>query len=73
MSMVFVDEKEQILSWVLLTIINTIKYCSHAENELFRFVPETYLDSLSDLNSILNEYTKIYPQFGNLTLGNIFF
>lgn len=69
MSMVFVDTKENILEWVLTIISNTIKYCSENEDELFRFIPEFYIDNLLGLMVLLPDYTNITQKFDSIIIG----
>lgn len=67
--MIFVDTKENILEWILMIITNTIKYCSETEDELFRFVPEFYIDNLLGLMVLLPDYTNITQQFDSIIIG----
>lgn len=70
MNLVFSDTKETICEWILMIISNTIKYCSENDDELFRFVPEFYIDNLLGLMVLLPEYTNITQQFENIIFGN---
>lgn len=70
MSLVFVNVNENILEWILMITSNTLKYCSETEGELFRFVPEYYVDNLIGLIVLLPDYTKRTHQFENIIIGN---
>ncbi|XP_050527648.1 E3 ubiquitin-protein ligase RNF123-like isoform X2 [Daktulosphaira vitifoliae] len=63
LSMIFFDSKEQILSWMLMVVASTIKNCSEYEEELFRFLPEYYLDNLLGLTVMLPDYTNAIQQY----------
>lgn len=73
LSMVFSDSKEQVLSWMLMVIANTIKNCSEYEEELLRFLPEFYLDNLLGLTVILPDYTYTIQQYEAVITGNTIF
>eukprot|EP00102_Acyrthosiphon_pisum_P014112 XP_008183980.1 PREDICTED: E3 ubiquitin-protein ligase RNF123-like isoform X1 [Acyrthosiphon pisum] len=62
-SLIFVDANERILEWILSIVSNTVKYCSDVEDELFRFVPEFYIDNLMGLAVLLPDYTNIIQKF----------
>lgn len=70
MSLVFVNVNGDILEWVLTVTSNTIKYCSEMEGELFRFVPEYYVDNLLGLIVLLPDYTNRTHKFENIIIGN---
>lgn len=70
MSMVFVDANENNLEWILAMISYTIKYCSEYENQLFRFVPEFYVDNMMGLVLLLPDYTNPFQKFENIVVGN---
>lgn len=72
MSLIFVDTKGEILSWIVMTVCNTLKYGSENEKELFRFVPEFYIDSLLGLTYVLYDYTSITQENKNFIFGNLF-
>ncbi|VVC25271.1 Concanavalin A-like lectin/glucanase domain,SPRY domain,Zinc finger, RING-type,B30.2/SPRY domain [Cinara cedri] len=68
MSMVFLDSKQIILEWIIMIISNTIKYSSENEEELFRFVPEFYVDNLLGLMVLMPDYTNTTQQFENIII-----
>lgn len=70
MSLIFIDTNEQILEWILTVISNTVKYCSETEDELFRFVPEYYIDNMLGLMVLVPDYTNKTQQFQNIIIGN---
>lgn len=70
MSFVFINTNENILEWILMITSNTLKYCSETEGELFKFVPEYYIDNLIGLTVLLPDYTKRTHQFENIIIGN---
>lgn len=70
MSMVFLDTKKSILEWILVIVCNTIKYCSENDEELFRFVPEFYIDDLLRVMVMLPDYTSLTQQFEHIIVGN---
>lgn len=70
MSMVFINTNESILEWILTVISNTVKHCSETEGELFRFVPEFYIENLLGIVVILPDYTNETQQFENIITGN---
>ncbi|XP_025196504.1 E3 ubiquitin-protein ligase RNF123-like [Melanaphis sacchari] len=65
-SLIFVATNEQILEWILTIISHTLKYCSDIEDELFRFVPDFYIDNLLELAVILPDYTNITQKFDDI-------
>lgn len=70
MSMTFINTNESILEWILAVISNTIKYCSETEGELFRFVPEFYIDNMLGIVVMLSNYKNETQQFENVITGN---
>lgn len=70
MSLIFIDANEHILEWVLTVISNTVKYCSETEDELFRFIPEYYIDNMLGLIVLVPDYTNRTQQFQNIIIGN---
>lgn len=70
MSMTFINTNESILEWILTVISNTIKHCSENEGELFRFVPEFYIDNILGIVVILPDYKNETQQFENIVTGN---
>lgn len=70
-SLIFVAANEQVLEWILMIISNTLKYCSDIEEELFRFVPDFYIDNLLGLAVLLPDYTNITQKFDDIIVGNI--
>lgn len=70
MSMTFTDTNEQILEWILLTISKTIKHCSETEEELFRFLPEYYIDNMVGLIVLLPDYANKTQQYENIITGD---
>lgn len=70
-SLIFVGVNEQILEWILSIVSNTVKYCSDVEDELFRFVPEFYIDNLMGLAVLLPDYTNVIQKFDAIIVGNI--
>jgi len=69
--LIFVATNEQILEWILAIISHTLKYCSDIEDELFRFVPDFYIDNLLGLAVLLPDYTNITQKFDDIIVGNI--
>lgn len=70
MSMIFVEANENILEWILAMISQTLKYCSENERELFRFVPEFYIDNMIGMVILLPDYTSPFQKFVNIDIGN---
>lgn len=70
MSLIFIDANEHILEWILTVISNTVKYCSETEDELFRFIPEYYIDNMLGLIVLVPDYTNRTQQFQNIIIGN---
>lgn len=70
MSMTFINTNESILEWILTVISNTIKHSSETEGELFRFVPEFYIDNILGIVVILPDYKNETQQFENIVTGN---
>lgn len=70
MSMVFVEANENILEWILSMVSHTLKYCSEYEDELFRFVPEYYIENIIGLVLLLPDYSKPIQTFESIDLGN---
>ncbi|XP_060863040.1 E3 ubiquitin-protein ligase RNF123-like [Metopolophium dirhodum] len=62
-SLIFLGANEQILEWILSIVSNTVKYCSDVEDELFRFVPEFYIDNMMGLAVLLPDYTNVIQKF----------
>lgn len=70
MSTIFVDTNETILEWILTIISNTIKHCSETEGELFRFVPDFYVDNILGILVLLPDYINEIQQFENIITSN---
>ncbi|CAH1725712.1 unnamed protein product [Aphis gossypii] len=68
-SLIFVATNEQILEWILMIISHTLRYCSDIEEELFRFVPDFYIDNLLGLAVLLPDYTNITQTFDDIIVG----